>query len=125
MALITVEREVQTAVAYKSKVRKKNQVTLDKEQLDLLNLHEGDVIEWAVVDGKLVGTPMETIRKDQSWYWTEEWQAEEREVDEWVAGGGLQHAMIHLDAAEGLKALRERVSAIIEEEAPSSGKKRS
>jgi antitoxin MazE len=125
MAAITVDREVPIVVAYKSKVRKKNQVTLDKEQLDLLKLHEGDVIEWAVVDGKLVGTPMETIRKEQSWYWTAEWQAEEREVDEWVAGGGLSNATIHLDPTEGLKSLRERVDAIIEEEAPSSGKKRS
>ena len=124
MEAITVRREVPTTVAYKSKVRKKNQVTLDKGQLDLLRLREGDVIEWAVIDGKLVGTPMETIRKDQSWYWTEEWQEEERKVDEWVAGGGLQAADIHSDAADGLKALRMRVDAIIEEAAHSSAKKR-
>lgn len=30
---------------------------------------------------------MVTIPADQAWYWTEEWQAGEREVDEEIARG--------------------------------------
>jgi antitoxin MazE len=38
-------------------------------------------------DGVIELTPVITIPADQAWYWTEDWQAGEREVDEQIARG--------------------------------------
>jgi bifunctional DNA-binding transcriptional regulator/antitoxin component of YhaV-PrlF toxin-antitoxin module len=38
-------------------------------------------------DGVIELIPVITIPADQAWYWTEEWQAGEREVDEEAARG--------------------------------------
>jgi bifunctional DNA-binding transcriptional regulator/antitoxin component of YhaV-PrlF toxin-antitoxin module len=38
-------------------------------------------------DGVIELIPVITIPADQAWYWTEEWQAGEREVDEEIARG--------------------------------------
>lgn len=40
-----------------------------------------------VEDGRVVLTPATLIPRDQAWYWTEQWQAGEREVDRELAAG--------------------------------------
>ncbi len=43
--------------------------------------------------------------EDQSWYWTSEWQAAEKEADEDIAAGRAHH---YENVDDLLKALRER-----------------
>jgi len=44
-------------------------------------------------DGHIELQPVLPIPADQAWFWTERWQAMEREADEDIAAGRVSHAM--------------------------------
>lgn len=54
-------------------------------------------------DGRVELVPVVAVRADQSWFWTERWQAMEREADADIAAGratvveGLEGLISHLD----------------------------
>lgn len=58
-------------------------------------------------DGKIELQPMLPIPADQRWFWTERWQAMEREADEDVAAGrvtrfaNVEDFIAHLEATGG------------------------
>lgn len=60
---------------------------------DELGLQEDDLLETRLEDGKIVLIPTVAIPNDQAWYWSEEWQAKEREVDEQMARGEITEPM--------------------------------
>ncbi|HWX44631.1 MAG TPA: AbrB/MazE/SpoVT family DNA-binding domain-containing protein [Solirubrobacteraceae bacterium] len=62
-------------------------------------------------DGVIELIPVITIPVDQAWYWTEEWQAGEREVDEEAARGEGQV----FDSAEEFVAHLRRIAGDDEE----------
>lgn len=71
-------------------MKKKAILTIPKEVRMALRLSdEGEVFELIVEDGKIILEPKALIPKDQEWYWTEEWQAGEREADEDIKAGRL------------------------------------
>jgi hypothetical protein len=45
----------------------------------------GGVIAFIIQKGEI-----EAISSSQSWFWTEEWQAGEREVDDYIAAGNVE-----------------------------------
>jgi antitoxin MazE len=51
----------------------------------------GAQVEIVVRDGEIVLVPHIAIPADQAWFWTKEWQAKEREVDEELASGQRRH----------------------------------
>ena len=71
-----------------------------------LHLDQGDsqlkLIEHE--DGRLELVPVVAIPADQAWFWTERWQAMERDADADIAAGrvtiveGLDELISHLDA---------------------------
>jgi AbrB family looped-hinge helix DNA binding protein len=74
----------------RAQLRKKNQITLPPAVREALHLSEGDEVEFTVHhDGEVTLRGMTTIPTDQLWFWTEEWQAGEREASEQIAAGGL------------------------------------
>jgi AbrB family looped-hinge helix DNA binding protein len=78
----------------RAQLRKNAQLTLPSEVRQALDLAEGDEIEFAVgADGDVVVRGMTVIPSDQKWFWTEAWQAGEREASaELAAGAGTDHA---------------------------------
>ncbi len=77
----------------RSVIRKRNQITLGKELMEQMGISEGDTLEFRVHNGMLLGIPLETKPKsDQSWYWSDSWQAAENSVDEWLDQGGLDQS---------------------------------
>lgn len=69
-------------------MKKKAILTIPKEVRMALRLSdEGQVFELIIEDGKIILEPKALIPKDQEWYWTEEWQAGEREADEDIKAG--------------------------------------
>jgi AbrB family looped-hinge helix DNA binding protein len=68
-------------------LRKKGVITIPQEIREALDLQEGDHLVMAIEDGRIVMTPASVIPDDQAWFWTPEWQAKEREVDEAIAAG--------------------------------------
>ncbi|MBM7787031.1 AbrB/MazE/SpoVT family DNA-binding domain-containing protein [Tenggerimyces flavus] len=47
----------------------------------------GAQVEIIVRDGEIVLVPHLAVRVDETWFWSKEWQAKEREVDEELAAG--------------------------------------
>jgi AbrB family looped-hinge helix DNA binding protein len=75
-------------VVARAQLRRKSQVTLPQEIREALDLSEGDEVEFTVhADGEVTLRAMTVIPKDQQWFWTEEWQAGEREASAEIAAG--------------------------------------
>ncbi len=71
-------------------LRQKSQVTIPADILKALNLKAGDKLEFTIQDGKIIVQPVVTVPKDQAWFWSEKWQAEERIVDEQIKNGQVK-----------------------------------
>jgi bifunctional DNA-binding transcriptional regulator/antitoxin component of YhaV-PrlF toxin-antitoxin module len=71
------------------KVRERGTITLPAALRKAARLDRPDSQVEARLreDGVIELIPVITIPADQAWYWTEEWQAGEREVDEEIARG--------------------------------------
>ena len=74
-------------------MKRRGSITIGKAIRKTLNLaDEGDLFEIRVKDGCIVLEPKKLIPSDQAWYWSEEWQAGEREAREDIAAGRVIHA---------------------------------
>ncbi|WP_205004895.1 AbrB/MazE/SpoVT family DNA-binding domain-containing protein [Scopulibacillus daqui] len=82
--------------------KKRSQITIPKEFVDALQLHEGDRLECRLEDGKIVIVPMVEVPKDQAWFWSEEWQKEEREVEQQLRDGRVSPPMNFEDTLAAL-----------------------
>lgn len=69
-------------------VRRKNQITLPKSLTKNLSINEGDILEYIIEDGKIIITPKTLISKDQAWYFSKEWQENEKEVEREIVEKG-------------------------------------
>lgn len=76
----------------------RGQVTIPKAIVDELGLQKGDLLEAHIENGRIVLVPAVAVPRDQAWYWSEQWQAEEREVDKQIAQGEVTEPM-ELDEA--------------------------
>lgn len=65
----------------KSTLKKRGQITIPKSIREILDLQEEDQLEMTIEDGKIVMQPIVTVAKDQTWFWTSEWQKGEREAE--------------------------------------------
>ncbi len=73
-----------------SKVTRHGQVTLPAPVRKKLGIEEGDLIEIDIIDEKVVLVPKRLIDKSQSYFWTKEWQEEERKADEDIKQGRIK-----------------------------------
>lgn len=73
--------------------KNRSQVTIPKEFVERLGLKQGDILEARLEDGKIILVPVVAVPKDQAWYWTEQWQQEEREADEQIKRGEVTEPM--------------------------------
>lgn len=83
-------------------LRHKGRVTIPAEIRRRAHLEEGDRVEFEVVDEGILLRPRK-VDPAQAWFWTEEWQAKEREADAGIAAGRVTR---HLSNEEFLTALR-------------------
>ena len=63
-----------------TEIRSRSQITIPSEIIKKLNLKQGDTLEVEVEGDQIVLRPVVTIPKDQAYFWTKEWQNEERQV---------------------------------------------
>lgn len=94
---------------FKTRVRPKGQVTLPSEIRNLLGLNEGDDLAFSLNEqGQVIITRLEVIPPDQAWFWTEQWQKVEREVQADIDAGRV-HRYANID--ETVSALEKRANA--------------
>ena len=72
------------------KVTRGGQVTIPAEMRRQAGIEIGDYVEMRMVDGRLVLVPKQLIDKDQTWFWTEQWQAAEREAEDDLRTGRVK-----------------------------------
>ncbi len=72
-----------------TKISPKHQITIPNEAFKKLNLEIGDFLGVEVTEEGLLLVPKRLISKDQSWFWSKEWQEKEKEADEAIAKGEL------------------------------------
>jgi AbrB family looped-hinge helix DNA binding protein len=68
-------------------MRERGQLTIPAEIREAIELKAGDILEFEIVDGRIVITPKIVIDPDQAWFWTKRWQKMEREADADFAAG--------------------------------------
>lgn len=85
----TLSKEV-TDMKSSIKFKKKSQITIPIDMVEILGLKEGDTLDIILEDGKLVLIPTISIPKEQSWYWKEKWQMGEKEADIDIAQGRVK-----------------------------------
>ena len=68
-------------------IRSRGQITLPREIREALHVEEGDDVAFVVEAGQVTMRGMKSIPAEQSWFWTEAWQAGEREASEQVFAG--------------------------------------
>ncbi|TCP18027.1 AbrB family transcriptional regulator [Scopulibacillus darangshiensis] len=102
MMVKTVERGAHMPQHESIRFKKRSQVTIPKDFVDALQLHEGDRLECRLEDGKIVIVPTVEVPRDQAWFWSEQWQKEENEVEQELRDGRVS-APMNLD--ETLSAL--------------------
>jgi len=64
------------------KIRKNYQITIPRNLRNRFNLAEGDYVEMETRNGTIVLKPVKVIQPDQEYFYTNEWQKKEAEVDE-------------------------------------------
>jgi AbrB family looped-hinge helix DNA binding protein len=92
-------------VVARTTLRAKGQLTLPEEIRKAAHLDEGDLLEAELTDEGILLRPQKVIDASQAWYWTEEWQAGEREADADLAAGRFE---TFESGEEFLEALRAR-----------------
>jgi AbrB family looped-hinge helix DNA binding protein len=65
-------------------LKQKSQVTIPSELVKKLKLKPGDKLEIEEKDGCLLITPVEVIPRDQIWFYSKEWQADEQKVEQQI-----------------------------------------
>jgi antitoxin PrlF len=68
-------------------VRGRGQITLPREVREALHVEEGDDVAFVVEDGQVTMRGLKLIPAEQSWFWTDPWQAGEREARDQIAAG--------------------------------------
>ncbi|MDR3588017.1 MAG: AbrB/MazE/SpoVT family DNA-binding domain-containing protein [Desulfosporosinus sp.] len=87
-------------------VRTRNQITIPREYTEYVNVSEGEELRYEITDdGALILRPVITVPKDQAWFWTDKWQAEEKEVDEEIKAGQISSPQNAEDFINDLKKL--------------------
>ena len=70
-------------------VKQKSQVTIPQNIMEQLNLNIGDKLEMVVSDNQLILKPVVVILKEQSWFFSKEWQEKEKRAEEDIKQGKL------------------------------------
>ncbi len=72
------------------KITRGGQVTIPAEMRRQAGIDVGDYVEVRLVEGRLVLVPKQLIDKDQTWFWSETWQAAEREAEDDLRAGRVK-----------------------------------
>ncbi len=80
----------------------KSQVTIPSKLVKQLNLKPGDKLEVTEEDGRIILVPVTIIPRDQAWFYSEQWQKEEAEIEKQIKSGRVRVAKNKEELWEGL-----------------------
>ena len=68
-------------------VRSRWQITLPQEVREALHVSEGDDVAFVVEPGQVTMRGLKSVPAEQAWFWTNAWQAGEKEASAQLATG--------------------------------------
>jgi AbrB family looped-hinge helix DNA binding protein len=77
-------------MASESKIQRNFQVTIPAEIRKRAHLEVGDLVEFELREDGILMKPMQIIEKSQAWFWSPEWQEQERLVEDDIRKGKLK-----------------------------------
>ena len=77
-------------VMARTTLRAKGQLTLPDELRKAAHLEEGDLLDAELTPDGILLRPQKLIDATQTWFWTAEWQAGEREADTDLNAGRVE-----------------------------------
>ena len=72
------------------KVQRSFQITIPTSVRKAANLKVGDLINFEVTEDGVLIKPQETIDRSQAWFWSNDWQDEEKKVQEEIRKGRVK-----------------------------------
>jgi antitoxin MazE len=75
-----------------TQLRRRAQVTLPSEVVKKMKLQEGDNLDIAMEEDRIIIKPVLVIDRSQSWFWSKKWQELEKEANEDIKKGKVQKA---------------------------------
>ncbi|HCG76617.1 TPA: AbrB family transcriptional regulator [bacterium] len=66
------------------------QVVIPREVREKSGLKKGDLVSFQEKDGEIVMNPVRVIRRDQSYFWSKEWQKSIKKSEEEIKKGGYK-----------------------------------
>jgi len=73
-------------------LKKNSQITIPKPIVERLNLKDGDNFIIEVENEEIKLKPVLIIEKNQSWYWSKEWQDRIKDADKELKNGKARYA---------------------------------
>jgi antitoxin MazE len=75
-----------------TEIRSRSQITIPSEIIKKLNLKRGDTLEIIVEGDQIILRPVMVIPKDQTYFWTKEWQHDEKLVQSDIENNKINSA---------------------------------
>ena len=75
-----------------TQLRGRSQITIPKDIIETLGLKENDTLNIEIEDGEIIIKPVVMVPKEQAWFWTDEWQLSEKQVDKDMETGRIKTA---------------------------------
>jgi len=73
-----------------AKVQRNYQVTLPASVRKKIHLKVGDLVRVEATEEGILLRPVETVDRAQAWFWSKQWQEEERKVEEDIRKGRVK-----------------------------------
>jgi AbrB family looped-hinge helix DNA binding protein len=77
-------------MAFTSRVTSRGQITIPQEIRETLHLGEGSVVQFELEGSRVSVVPLALVPADQTWFWTKEHQAKEKEADQDLTEGNYK-----------------------------------
>lgn len=90
-------------------LRARGQLTLPEEIRTAARLEEGDLLDAEITEDGILLRPRKVIDSTQAWFWTQAWQAGEREADADGLAGRVETFHSGEALIEGLRSIAKPV----------------
>lgn len=75
-----------------TEIRSRSQITIPADIIKKLNLKQGDTLDVEIEDNQIILRPVIAIPKEQAYFWTKQWQSEEKQIQSDIASNNIQPA---------------------------------
>lgn len=72
-----------------AKIQRNFQITIPADIRKKARIKVGDLVDFEVTENGIIIKPQETIDRNQTWFWSDKWQSEEKKVEDDFSKGNI------------------------------------